>query len=132
MKVELWVALIVGLVPLLVAVVGYLLNRRNINKKADTEEVSSIVEDTEKIREIYSKSLTELEERWKKKFEDQEKECGEKIGKLRQRLEDEARQQQGILLVRIEDLKLQIANLDGYVQGVTGDIYKPRKGFTTK
>ena len=132
MKVELWVALIVGVVPLLVGVVGYLLNRRNINKKADSDEISSIVDDTEKIREIYSKSLTELEERWKKKFEEQEKENGENIGRLRQRLEDEARQQQGILLVRIDDLKYQIANLDGYVQGVTGDIYKPRKGFEKK
>lgn len=129
---NLWLGLIVGVIPLLVSIFGYLANRRNINKKADTEEISSIVEDTEKVREIYSKALSELEERWKKKFDEQEKECDENLGKLRKRLENEARAQQGILLVRIEDLKYQIAELGGYINGVTGDIYKPRKAFKEK
>src|SRR3990172_3616594 len=123
-----WETILFASVPtMLVTMVAYLVNRRNINKKADSEEISSIVDDTEKIREIYSKSINELEERWKKKFEEKEKDYGENIGKLRQRLEDEARAQQAVLLVRIEDLKYQIAELGGYINGVTGDIYKPRK-----
>lgn len=128
MKVELWVALVVGMVPLLVAVVGYLLNRRNINKKADKEEESSIVEDTEKIRKISSDLLTDAETRWKNKFEEQEKECSEKIEKMQKKLKDEARHERGLLLVRIEDLKYQIAELGGFIQGVTGDIYRRPPG----
>jgi len=128
-----WETILFASVPtMLVTMVAYLVNRRNINKKADSEEISSIVDDTEKIREIYSKSMNELEERWKKKFEEQEKDYGENIGKLRQRLEDEARAQQAVLLVRIEDLKYQIAELGGYINGVTGDIYKPRKRIENK
>ena len=128
MKVDLWVALFIGMVPLLVAVFGYFSNKRNIDKKASKEEVSSIVDDTEKIRKISSDLLTDAEARWKQKLEDQEKECSERIAKLEVHLGDEARQERAVLLVRIEDLKLQIAELGGFIQGVTGDIFKRPPG----
>lgn len=109
---------------LLTAVFNYFANKK-IN------DMTSIVSNTEKIREISSELLDDAEKRWDRKFSDQEKEHGEKMGKLRERLENEARQSKGELLVEIEflkernqDLKLQIAELGGFVQGATGDIYK--------
>jgi hypothetical protein len=123
-----WETLLIASVPLLVAVVGYLLNKRNIDKKADHDEVSSIVDDTEKIRKISSDLLTDAETRWKNKLEEQEKECSARIEKLGIQLQDEARAERAVLLVRIEDLKFQIAELGGFIQGATGDIYRRPPG----
>jgi len=128
MKIDLWFALVIGMVPLFVAVFGYFANKRNIDKKASKEEVSSIVDDTEKIRKISSDLLTDAESHWKIKLSECEKECSERITKLETQLGDEARAERGVLLVRIEDLKFQIAELGGFIQGVTGDIYKRPPG----
>jgi hypothetical protein len=125
MKVDLWVALIIGSVPLLVAVFGYFANKRNIDKKANIEEVSSVVDNAEQIQGIYSKSLDDLEKFWNKRLEQQKQKYEEDQKETLDKVYEKHRAEKAVLLVEIEDLKLKNAKLSGIVQGVTGDFKNP-------
>lgn len=112
MKVDLWIALVIGLVPLLVSVFSYFANKRNADR-------SSLVDNTAKIQEVYEKTLDDLTKRNEKRIKELENEVALRDAKLEQ-----ARQTQGELLVTIEDMKKTVNKVGEDVTFITGDLKK--------
>lgn len=101
-------------------------NRLN-QKKAGIEGDASTVNNAKEFQEMYEKAFETFETRWNKRLAEQEKDCEKQINGARRALEDQAREKQGEMLVMIDeltkrnqDLKVQIAELGGIVQGATG------------
>lgn len=108
-----WSTILVATVPgVVLAALGYLFGRREVNKKIAT----SYIEDVQKITDIQKEILDNSEAYWKKRFEDHEKDCHESKEKLRQDL--------AAALVENAELKNKNAELKGYVQGITDPIIK--------
>jgi formiminotetrahydrofolate cyclodeaminase len=110
------VPLLVGLVPLMVAVFAYYSNKKNIDKKATVDEVKSIVDSASIIRQSSTDLLEDATNYWKDKFLQQEKECDKEKEKLRNDL--------GTALVENADLKVEVARLNGYINGITDPLVK--------
>jgi formiminotetrahydrofolate cyclodeaminase len=110
------VPLLVGLVPLMVAVFAYYSNKKNIDKKATVDEVKSIVDSASIIRQSSTDLLEDATNYWKDKFLQQEKESDKEKEKLRNDL--------GTALVENADLKVEVARLNGYINGITDPLVK--------
>ena len=122
-----YIALIGAGTGVVISILTFYFTNRNMKKKMDIDSVDSTVKNSKEIQDMYGKAFDEFEARWTKRLEDQEKECEEKINGARRSIEEAARQKQGELLVKIasleernQDLKIQVANLGGIVQGATG------------
>jgi|SRR5688572_17792918 len=116
-----------GITAIVIAVLTFVFTNRINQKKLGIEGDASTVKNAKEFQEMYEKAFETFETRWNKRLEDQEKDCQKQINGLRASLEDQARQKQGEMLVvideltrRCQDLKLQIAELGGIVQGATG------------
>jgi len=111
------------IIGMLVGIGTYFLNK----KKQGMEAVDYTVKNTQEIQKIYETSFKEFEIRYKAELVEKDKEHAEDLNRMRVSMEDESRQKRGELLVKITDLearnmdlKVQVAQLGGVVQGVTG------------
>ena len=116
-----------GLVAIIISILGYISNRRDVKSKQKMDKKTHDVETTDKVQELYKDALDDLEKRFEKKLIEQDKECQETINKARKSIEEYERGKRGELLVKIADLeernlnlKLQVERLGGFVEGVTG------------
>ncbi len=112
---------------IVIAALTFYFTNRNNKRKMDIEGDASTVKNAKDIQEMYERAFEEFETRWTKRLDDQDKECEKQINSARRALEDQAREKQGELLVMIDelqrrnqDLKIQVAELGGIVQGATG------------
>lgn len=122
-----YVTLTVALVGLVLSVLTFVTNRRDMKKKLDTENVDSAIKNSKELQGMYETAFDEFDARWKTRLQEERDECEQKINRARQAIEEQARQQRGELLVKVEELehrnqelKVQIAELGGVVQGATG------------
>ena len=115
------------LAAILISIGNFFYTNANLKKKQNLEVTDTTVKNTKEIQEIYETSFKTFEARYKKEIEEKEKEHAEDLNNLRRSIEDQERQKQGELMVKIKDLeerntdlKVQVAQLGGIVQGVTG------------
>jgi len=115
------------LAAILISIGNFFYTNANLKKKQDLDVTDTTVKNTKEIQDIYETSFKTFEARYKAELEEKEKEHTEDLNKMRRSIEDQERQKQGELLVQIKDLeerntdlKVQVAQLGGIVQGVTG------------
>lgn len=118
-----WITLIGAASALVLSVLNFFANK----KKLDVDTNASTIKNAKDIQDMYEKAFDEFETRWTKRLQDQEGDCEKKINGVRHSLEEDMRQKLGEHLVKIEelqqrnqDLKVQIAELGGVVEGSTG------------
>lgn len=107
-------------------VIGYWAQKRNIDMKAKSEQQTSIVSDTENIREMYRGTLEDMEKKHTRDELEWEKERAKLKEDLRLKdaLLEKDRQQLGEMLVTIDDLKKTVNRVGDDVTRVTGDFGK--------
>lgn len=122
-------------VPVVIAVISsgafftfvtYLLNKRNLDRESKVKEQSSIVADTEKIREMYAKSIDDMEAKHIKGNLEKDNRILEleKENNLQKALLEQSRQITGELLITIEDMKKTVNRVGEDVTKITGDFGK--------
>ena len=111
------------IVGILISIGTFFMNKR----KQGLEAIDYTVKNTAEIQKIYETSFKEFETRYKNELIEKDKEHEEDMNKMRRSIEDAERQKRGEMLVKISDLeerntdlKVQVAQLGGVVQGVTG------------
>lgn len=122
-----YITMIGAAVAIVISVLNFFYTRKDTKKKMGIETDDSAVKNAKEIQEMYELAFEKFELRQSKILQEQERDCEQKINGLRESLEDEMREKIGEHLVLIEDLKtrnqdlkLQVVELGGVVQGVTG------------